>query len=115
MVSIFWKWRGTMPARQTMRRVLQGIQGGGVKGSCIRNMPHLHTSAANQPAALYAEHHVLLRASAAVAGYYAREANDQTGLLKLLYQTCRALVNPHIPNRLIRHTNLIHLLPHFHS
>lgn len=37
-----------------------------------------------------------------IAGYYAREANDETGLLKLLYQTCRALVNPHIPNRLIR-------------
>lgn len=37
-----------------------------------------------------------------MAGYYAREANDETGLLKLLYQTCRALVNPHIPNRLIR-------------
>ena len=27
-----------------------------------------------------------------MAGYYAREANDETGLLKLLYQTCRALV-----------------------
>lgn len=37
-----------------------------------------------------------------IAGYYAREANDETELLKLLYQTCRALVNPHIPNRLIR-------------
>ena len=37
-----------------------------------------------------------------VAGYYAREANDETELLKLLYQTCRALVNPSIPNRLIR-------------
>ena len=36
------------------------------------------------------------------ANYYAREANDETMLLKLLYQTLRALVNPHIPNRLIR-------------
>ncbi|MGN1165326.1 MAG: DNA repair protein RecO [Lachnospiraceae bacterium] len=36
------------------------------------------------------------------ANYYAREANDETLLLKLLYQTLRALVNPHIPNRLIR-------------
>lgn len=38
-----------------------------------------------------------------LAGYYAREANDETDLLKLLYQTLRALVNPHIPNRLIRY------------
>lgn len=37
-----------------------------------------------------------------IANYYAREANDETMLLKLLYQTFRALVNPHIPNRLIR-------------
>lgn len=37
------------------------------------------------------------------ANYYAREANDETMLLKLLYQTLRALVNPHIPNRLIRY------------
>lgn len=37
-----------------------------------------------------------------LANYYAREANDETQLLKLLYQTFRALVNPHIPNRLIR-------------
>lgn len=36
------------------------------------------------------------------ANYYAREANDETMLLKLLYQTLRALINPHIPNRLIR-------------
>lgn len=36
------------------------------------------------------------------AGYYAREANDETALLKLLYQTLRALTNVHIPNRLIR-------------
>ncbi len=38
-----------------------------------------------------------------LAGYYAREANDETALLKLLYQTFRALVNPSIPNRLIRY------------
>lgn len=37
-----------------------------------------------------------------IASYYAREANDETALLKLLYQTLRALVNVHIPNRLIR-------------
>ena len=38
-----------------------------------------------------------------LANYYAREANDETQLLKLLYQTLRALVNPHIPNLLIRY------------
>lgn len=38
-----------------------------------------------------------------IANYYAREANDETELLKLLYQTLRALVNPNIPNRLIRY------------
>ncbi len=37
-----------------------------------------------------------------IASYYAREANDETQMLKLLYQTLRALVNPNIPNRLIR-------------
>lgn len=37
-----------------------------------------------------------------LANYYAREANDETELLKLLYQTLRALANPHIPNRLVR-------------
>ena len=37
-----------------------------------------------------------------LAGYYAREANDETELLRLLYQTFRALVNPKLPNRLIR-------------
>lgn len=36
------------------------------------------------------------------ANFYAREANDETMLLKLLYQTFRALTNPHVPNRLIR-------------
>lgn len=38
-----------------------------------------------------------------IANYYAREANNETLLLKLLYQTFRALVNPKIPNRLIRY------------
>ncbi len=38
-----------------------------------------------------------------LANYYAREANDETQMLKLLYQTMRALVNPRIPNRLIRY------------
>ena len=37
------------------------------------------------------------------AGYYAREYNDETLLLKLLYQTLRALTNPHLDNRLIRY------------
>ena len=36
------------------------------------------------------------------ANYYATEANDETELLKLLYQTLRALVSPRIPNRLVR-------------
>ena len=38
-----------------------------------------------------------------LANYYAREANDETLTLKLLYQTLRALVNPKIPNKLIRY------------
>lgn len=38
-----------------------------------------------------------------LANYYAREANDETLALKLLYQTLRALVNPKIPNKLIRY------------
>jgi len=38
-----------------------------------------------------------------LASYYAREANDETLTLKLLYQTLRALVNPKIPNKLIRY------------
>lgn len=37
-----------------------------------------------------------------LAGYYAREANNETELLKLLYQTLRALISPKIPNRLVR-------------
>lgn len=38
-----------------------------------------------------------------LANYYAKEANDETLTLKLLYQTLRALVNPKIPNKLIRY------------
>lgn len=37
------------------------------------------------------------------ANYYAKEFNDEREMLKLLYQTLRALSNPHIPNRLIRY------------
>lgn len=37
-----------------------------------------------------------------LAGYYAREACDESQMLKLLYQTLRALGNKHIPNRLVR-------------
>lgn len=37
-----------------------------------------------------------------LANYYAREANDETELLKLLYQTLRALVSTKISNRLVR-------------
>lgn len=35
--------------------------------------------------------------------YYTKEFNDEREMLKLLYQTLRALSNPHIPNRLIRY------------
>ena len=38
-----------------------------------------------------------------MAGYYGRENNNEVELLKLLYQTLRALTNPHIPNMLIRY------------
>ena len=38
-----------------------------------------------------------------MAGYYTREGQDEKDMLKLLYQTMRALTNPKIPNRLIRH------------
>ena len=34
--------------------------------------------------------------------YYTREANDERGMLKLLYQTLRALTHDKIPNPLIR-------------
>lgn len=38
-----------------------------------------------------------------LAGYYTKEGNDEREMLKLLYQTMRALINPHIPNLLIRY------------
>lgn len=37
-----------------------------------------------------------------IADYYAKESNDEREMLKLLYQTLRALGNPHIPDRLVR-------------
>ncbi|WP_059066236.1 DNA repair protein RecO [Mediterraneibacter massiliensis] len=36
------------------------------------------------------------------ANYYTREQNDEREMLKLLYQTLKALLNPHIPNPLVR-------------
>lgn len=38
-----------------------------------------------------------------IANYYAKEANDETQLLKLLYQTLRALTKKSLPDRLIRY------------
>lgn len=38
-----------------------------------------------------------------IADYYCREANDETQMLKLLYQSLRALVKDSIPNLLIRY------------
>lgn len=38
-----------------------------------------------------------------LAGYYTREGNDETDMLKLLYQTMRALALSKIPNELIRY------------
>jgi len=37
------------------------------------------------------------------ADYYTRENNDEVQMLKLLYQSLRALLNEHIPNRLVRY------------
>lgn len=37
------------------------------------------------------------------ADYYTKEFNDEREMLKLLYQTMRALISPHIPDRLIRY------------
>lgn len=37
------------------------------------------------------------------ANYYTRESNDEREMLKLLYQTMKALTNPNIPNALIRY------------
>ena len=38
-----------------------------------------------------------------LAEYYTREANDELQMLKLLYQSLRALCKPSIPNELIRY------------
>lgn len=38
-----------------------------------------------------------------VAEYYTREANDELPMLKLLYQSLRALLNRHIPDELVRY------------
>lgn len=38
-----------------------------------------------------------------LAGYYTRESNNEIQMLKLLYQTLRALANPHLSNKLIRY------------
>ena len=38
-----------------------------------------------------------------VAEYYPREANDELPMLKLLYQSLRALLNKHIPDELVRY------------
>lgn len=38
-----------------------------------------------------------------IADYYGRENNDEVELLKLLYQSLRALMNPHIEHRLVRY------------
>ena len=37
------------------------------------------------------------------ANFYAKEANDEREMLKLLYQSMRALTNEKIPNRLVRY------------
>lgn len=37
------------------------------------------------------------------ADYYTKEGNDEREMLKLLYQSLRALLNPHIPDLLIRY------------
>lgn len=36
------------------------------------------------------------------ADYHTKESNDEREMLRLLYQTLRALINPHIPDRLVR-------------
>lgn len=45
-----------------------------------------------------------------LAGYYAREAADETELLKLLYQTMRALTSPKLSNRLVRYIYELRLI-----
>lgn len=38
-----------------------------------------------------------------IADYYGREGSDESGMLKLLYQSLRALISKRIPNRLVRY------------
>lgn len=38
-----------------------------------------------------------------ICDYYTRENNDETGMLKLLYQSLRALASPSFENRLVRY------------
>lgn len=38
-----------------------------------------------------------------LADYYTKENNDEREMLRLLYQTLRALINPHIPDELVRY------------
>lgn len=45
-----------------------------------------------------------------LAGYYARENNDELELLKLLYQSIRAIVKPNISNELVRSVYEIKIL-----
>lgn len=44
------------------------------------------------------------------AQYYTREANDELSVLKLLYQSLRALLNQRIPNELVRYIYELKLL-----
>jgi len=38
-----------------------------------------------------------------ICDYYTRENNDETGMLKLIYQSLRALVSPNFDNQLVRY------------
>jgi DNA repair protein RecO (recombination protein O) len=38
-----------------------------------------------------------------IADYFTRENNDEREMLKLLYQTMRALISPHLDNKLVRY------------
>ncbi|MCR5221315.1 MAG: DNA repair protein RecO [Lachnospiraceae bacterium] len=45
-----------------------------------------------------------------LASYYARENNDELELLKLLYQSVRAIINPNLDNALVRAVYEIRIL-----
>lgn len=47
---------------------------------------------------------------AELADYYSREGLDASDMIKLLYMSLKALVNPHIPNRLVRYIYEIRLV-----